>query len=89
MLAEDLCILTLHRLPKSIRVTWIKYLIAGHNSNKILRVTEIDDVMGPARYHVDSLDLITTDLKLNFLSCVYVTLLYQTMTVDNYEKLPF
>ena len=70
-------------------MTRVKYLIAGHNSNKILRITEIDYVMGPARYHVDSLDLITADLKLNFLSCVYVTLLYQTMTMDNYEKLPF
>ncbi len=74
-----------HLLKERIRSPRIKNLITGHHRNQILRLTEVNNVVGPARNHVDGLYLISGNLKLHHLSGVDVTLLNQTVT-GNYDK---
>ncbi len=86
---------SLHLLKKRIRSSGIKYLITGHDSHQILRLGQIYDIVGPARYHVDSLYLVTANLELHrlvLLACLgvdtYLTLLDEAMSGNHYKKLP-
>ena len=51
-------------------------------------ITEIDDVMGIARQHMDSLNLIAADPELQHLVRAYFTLLDEGLSGDDDEKLP-
>ena len=66
----------------------VKDLVTGHHRHKILRFRQIDDVVGPAGNHVDSLDLVPGNLKLHRFAGVDVSLLNQTVTSDHNEQLP-
>ena len=67
---------------------WIKLLISPHNSHKVLCLTQIDNVMGITGEHMNSLDLISTNFKLDNFVSTYLTLLNKTMTGNNYKELP-
>jgi len=78
----------LNWLKERIRLFWIKYLIAIHYRNQILGLGEVDDVVGIARQHVDSLNLIPKDLELYDLVGAQLALLDQPMAGDYNEELP-
>ena len=67
--------LLLYRLEKGVRVVRVKDLVTGHHRHKILRFRQIDDVVGPAGNHVDSLNLVPGNLKLYRFASVDVSLL--------------
>ena len=80
--------LLLHRLEEGIRVVRVKDFIASHDRHQILRLRQIDDVVRPARDHVDSLDLITGNLKLHRFASVDIAFLNQTVTSHHNEQFP-
>ena len=49
----------LYRLTKSIRMSGVKYFIAGHDGHKVLCVAQIDDIVRPAGNHENRLDFVT------------------------------
>ncbi len=67
----------------------IKNLVAGHDRDQVFRLAQIDDIMGPAGDHVDSLDLLAADLKFHSLARADIPLLNEPMALDHNEKLPF
>ena len=69
----------LHLLEERIRLLRIKDLITSHDSNQIFRVRQIDDIVSPARDHVNCFDLIPAYFKLHHLSSVNISLLDQAM----------
>lgn len=66
----------------------VKDFIASHDRHQILRLRQIDDVVRPARDHVDSLDLITGNLKLHRFASVDIAFLNQTVTSHHNEQFP-
>ena len=66
----------------------VKDLVAGHHCHQIFRLRQVDNVVGPARNHVDSLNLIPRNVKLHCFSSVDVPLLDQTVTSNYDEQLP-
>ena len=66
----------------------VKDFIAGHHRHQILRLTQVDDVVGPAGNHVNSLDFIPGNLKLHRFPGVDIPFLNQAVTGDHNEKLP-
>ena len=81
-------ILLLHRLEEGVRVVRVKNLVASHHRHQILRLRQVDDVVGPAGNHVDSLNLVPGNFKLHRFPGVDVPLLDQAMTSNHNEKLP-
>ena len=79
---------SLHRFPECIRMSRIKDLIAGHNSNQILGVRQIDDIVCPSRNHINRFNLLTTDFKFHGLSGIDIPLLDQAVPMDNNELFP-
>ena len=67
----------------------IKDLVAVHDCDQILCLTEVDDVMGVSGQHVDALDVVATNLKLYHLVCTQFALLDKAMTGHNNEEFPF
>lgn len=59
----ELNVENLYWLAECIWAALVENLITGHHCNKILGITEINDVMRPTGNHVDCLDLITTHLE--------------------------
>lgn len=80
---------SLHLLKKCIRLLRIKNLITSHDSNQIFRIRQIDDIMSPAGNHIDCFDLIPAYFKFHRLSGVNISLLDQTVSVNNNKLLPF
>ena len=66
----------------------VKDLIAGHDRNEVLCLTQVDDIMCPSRDHMYCLDLIPGDLKLYSLTRINIPLLNQSVACHNDEKLP-
>lgn len=58
----------------------VKNLVAGHHRHQILRLRQVDDVVGPAGNHVDSLNFVPGNFKLHRFSSVDVSLLNQSVT---------
>ena len=80
--------LTLYRFKKCVRMIRIKKLVCPHESDEVLSVAEIDDIMRPAGDHVDGFNLIAADLKADLLVCMDIAFLDQRSTADNDEELP-
>lgn len=66
----------------------VEDLIAGHHRHQILCFRQIDDVVGPAGDHVDSLDFIAGNLKLHRFSSIDVPLLNQAVASDHDKQFP-
>ena len=68
----------------------IKDLVAIHHRDEVLRVGEVDDVVRIAREHVDALDVVARDFKLDDLAfrVVEVALLDEAVATDHDEELP-
>ena len=66
----------------------VKQLVCPHESDEVLGITQIDDIMRPAGDHVDGFDLLAADLKADLLIRVDIALLDQRVTTDNDEELP-
>ena len=62
-----------------------KYFIASHNCNQILSIAQVDNIMRPARNHVNGLNFIAWDLKLYTLIRVDIAFLDQAMPVNHDE----
>ena len=65
----------LYLLEKSIRPVRIKDLVAGHDSNKVFRIRQIDNVMCPAGDHVNCFDLIAGYFEFNSLTGIDIAFL--------------
>ena len=66
----------------------IKRLICPHQRDKILRLAQIDDVVGAARQHMNGLRLLAPHLKFQHLITADAALLNQGVACNNNEKLP-
>ena len=75
-------------LKKRIRVVRIKRLICPHQRDKILRLAQIDDIVGAARQHMNGLRLLAPHLKFQHLITADAALLNQGVACNNNEKLP-
>lgn len=78
----------LHLLKKSIRMIGVKLLVRPHEGDEVLGLAEIYDIMRPTGDHVNGLDLLTADFKVDFFVRMDITLLDQRATADDNEKLP-
>lgn len=67
----------------------IKDLIACHHRHKVFRLTQVDDIMCPARNHIDCFNLIPGNLKRNLLACIDISLFDQPMSMHHNELFPF
>ena len=68
---------------------WIKDLIGPHDGHQILCLTQIDDIMGPSRDHMNCLDLLSADFKFNDVICPNLSFLDQSMSCNDDKELPF
>ncbi len=66
----------------------VENLVAVHHRHQIFRFGQIDDVVSPAGNHVDSLDLVSGNLKLYRFPGVNVALLNQAVTSNHDKQLP-
>ena len=66
----------------------IRNFIAGHHSNQILGIAQVEDIMCLTWNHVDHLDLISANLKLHHITRYDIPLLDQTMTMYHNELRP-
>ena len=80
--------LTLYRFKKCVRMIRIKKLVCPHESDEVLSVAEIDDIMRPAGDHVNGFDLVTAELKTDFFVRMDIALFDQRMTADDDKELP-
>ena len=67
----------------------IKKLVCPHESDEVLSVAEIDDIMRPAGFHIDALDLVPAHFVLFNLAILQIPHLDEAVTVDNDEDFPF
>ena len=66
----------------------IEDFICPHYGDQVFRVGEIDDIVGVSRQHMDSLDTVARDLKLDDFVRTDLALLDEAVTGDNDEELP-
>lgn len=59
-------------LKESIRSLGVEHLIARHYRHKVFRVRQVDNIVSPAWDHVDGLNLVDENLKLNSPSSIDV-----------------
>ena len=69
-------------------MVWIKNLITSHDSDEVFSIRQIDDIVGPTGNHIDCFNLISTHFKLNHFPGIYISLLNQTMAVNNNKLFP-
>ena len=69
-------------------MVWIEHLITGHYGNQVFCIRQVDDIVCPSRNHINRFDLISADLKFYGFPSVYITLLDQSMAMNNDELLP-
>ena len=67
---------------------WVKLLVCPHQGYEVFGVGKIDDVVRPARDHVDGFDLVAAYLKRNLFVGVDIALLDQGASAYDDEKLP-
>ena len=77
-----------YRFKKRIRLVGIEDLVGPHEGNEILGLAEVDDVMRVSRQHVNRLDLLTADLKLDDLVGADLPLLNEPVARDHNKELP-
>ena len=63
----------------------VKDLVAGHHRHQIFRLRQVDDVVGPAGNHMDSLNLVSGNFKLDRFPGVDIPLLNQSVTGNHDE----
>ena len=78
----------LNFLEKRIRLVGIKNLVTVHYRNQVLGLGEVDDVVGIARQHVHSLDIIARDFELQDFVGAQLALLDEAVAGDHNEELP-
>ena len=78
----------LHFLEVSIRLVGVKNLIAVHHRDEVLSVAEVDDVVCIAWEHVDALNVVARDFKLDDFVGAEFALLNQSVATDHDEELP-
>ena len=67
----------------------VENLIASHNSYQILGVGDVDNIMRPARDHVDCFYFVSGHFKFYQLTGINISLLDQAMAMNHNELLPF
>lgn len=65
----------------------VKDLVAGHDRYHIFHLGQVNDIVSPARDHIDCLDLIARNLKFLLFPVVDVLLLDQAVTSHHDEQL--
>lgn len=70
------------------RLLRVKYLIAGHDRDKILGLRKIDNAVRPAGNHMYRFDLVAGHLKFHRFTGIDVALPDPTMPGNNNEQLP-
>ena len=80
----------LYRIKVCVWSSRVKDLIAIHHRDQVLCFGQVDDVMRIAGKHVDALDIVARDLKLDHLAfrVVEVALLDEAVTTDHDKELP-
>ena len=66
----------------------VKRLVGPHDGHQVFRFTEIDDVVGIARQHMDGLNPVAADLKSDFFIGADSALLNQPVSGHHHEKFP-
>ena len=66
----------------------VEDLVAGHHRHQIFRLRQVDNIVGPAGNHVDSLDFIPRNFKLYRFPGVDVPLLDQAVASDHDKEFP-
>ena len=66
----------------------VKNFITGHHRHQILCFRQVDDIVGPARDHINCFNLISADFKLCRFTCMDIPFLNQSMPGHNNEQLP-
>ena len=70
----------LNDLEERVRTRLIENLVAGHDGDEVLRLGQIDDVMGPARHHIHRLNLIARYFEFDDFPRKQVPLLDEAMS---------
>src|SRR5574344_1398040 len=78
----------LYRFKIRIRFIGVKKFVSPHNRYKVLCLGEVNDIVGIAREHVDTLDVVSIHFKLNYFISAKFALLDKTMTGHHNEELP-
>ena len=78
----------LYLLKKSVGMAWVKLLVYPHQGHQILRVGQIDDVVGITGQHMNRLDLLTRNVKAEHLVAADSALLNAPATGHHDEELP-
>ena len=78
-----------HWLKISIGPIWLQCLRSPHHGDKVLRLTQIDNIVGPTRFHPYSLDVIPVNLVLLYLASLKIPLLNLPMAFDHNENFIF
>ena len=66
----------------------VKLLVGPHDCHQIFRLTQIDNVVGIARQHMDGLDSVTADLKFDLFIGADLAFLNQPVSGHHHEKFP-
>ena len=66
----------------------VEDLVAVHHGDEVLRLREVDDVVGVAGEHYDALYPVTADLVIDYLVRTFFTHLYEAVAGDDDELLP-
>ena len=69
----------LHLFKECIRVGRVELLVRPHQGDKVLRLTQVDDIVGAAGQHLHGLRLVAPDLKFQHLIAANAALLNQAV----------
>ena len=68
---------------------WVEHLVAVHDGDEVFGFREIDNVMGIAWEHVDSLDVVATHFEVEDFVTADAAHLNEAMTFDDNKLFPF
>ena len=71
-----------------VGASWVEDLVAVHHGDEVLRLREVDDVVGVAGEHYDALYPVAADLVIDHLVRTLFTHLYEAVAGDDDELLP-
>ena len=66
----------------------VKLLVGPHDRHQIFRLTQIDNVVGIARQHMNSLDSVTADLEFDLFIGADLAFLDQPVSGHDHEEFP-
>lgn len=66
----------------------VKLLVGPHDCHQIFRLTQIDNVVGIARQHMDGLDPVTANLEFDFFIGADLAFLDQPVSGHDHEEFP-